>query len=128
MNEDQRFSKIDDAIQRLAIVSSDISKMIAVHEQRLMQQEKQTDIIVSLLETRRKDVDYKIAEVYDTIKTENKAIIDEIKKSSEYVSNQNELQNLKITKIEKTIYMVTGAGMAVGVLFNILLAYLKFVN
>ena len=38
-----RIDKVDDAISKLAGVSADIAKMLAVQEQRIIQQEK-TDI------------------------------------------------------------------------------------
>ena len=73
-----RFSKIDDAIQRLAVVSSDLSKMLAVQEHRLTQQEKSTDHIAFLIEKRREDLETKLKEVYETMREEDGAILDEI--------------------------------------------------
>ena len=120
-----RFSKIDDAIQRLASVASDLSRMLAVHEQRLNQQEKTTESAVELLEERRKEFDKKIDEVYDTFRLEDKTIAEEIKLSRLASSKQHEEQNTKISKIEKFIWMACGGGAAIGYIISIAINYAK---
>ena len=65
MDEESRFYKIDDAIQRLATVSADLSKMLAVHEQRLDTQEKAADTLSASLEKRRDEVDAKFKDLKD---------------------------------------------------------------
>ena len=50
--QDPRFTKIDEAIQRLAAIAGDISKMMAVHEQRITQQEKFIEAMNGMMEKR----------------------------------------------------------------------------
>lgn len=108
---DYRFSKIDDAIQRLANVSSDLSKLIAVQEQRLNQQEKTQDILTSSIERRRGEVDKKLEDVYEAVKKE-------IEHSRKTACIQHEEQNVKINRLERILWMAAGGGAVLGWLLS----------
>lgn len=125
MSDELRFSKIDDAIQRLAAVSADLSKMLAVQEQRLTQQEKSTDQISYLLEKRREDLDSKLKDVYDTMRKEDGAILEEIKKSRQASDEHHEKLEAKVTKLEKLAIMVTGSAVTVGFILGMVEKYFK---
>lgn len=102
MSED-RFDKIDDAIQRLAVVAGDLSKMLAVHEHRIAYQEKTADNIVTSMEKRRTEVDNILKDIYSTIRSE----IDSLREASR---TQHTEQNAKIESIQKTMWMAVGAA------------------
>ena len=101
MVEDLRFAKIDDAIQRLAVVSADLSKMLAVHELRLDTQEKASDSLIASIEKRREEIDARFRDfqhdIYDQLKT--------IKDNS---TIQHSEQNKKIEGLQKYIWMFMG--------------------
>lgn len=120
-----RFSKIDDAIQRLATVSADLSKMLAVQEQRLTQQEKNTDHISYLIEKRREDLELKLKEVYETMREEDGAILDEIKKSRKASDEHHERLEAKVTKLERLALLVTGSAITVGFILGMVEKYFK---
>jgi len=107
MDEELRFSKIDDAIQRLAVVASDLSKMLAVHEQRIANQEKTSDGILNSIEKRREEIDNRLRDVYTTIRDE----IHELKEAS---TKQHDVQNNKISKLEKMVWTASGGAIVVG--------------
>ena len=125
MSDELRFSKIDDAIQRLAAVSADLSRMLAVHEQRITQQEKSTDQITFLLEKRREDLESKLREVYETMKEEDGAILEEIKKSRIASDQHHERLEAKVTKLERLALLVTGSALTVGFLLGMAEKYFK---
>jgi hypothetical protein len=106
MAED-RLDKIDDAIQRLAVVAADLSKMLAVHEHRIFQQEKTSDNIVASMEKRRSEVDTILKDVYNTIRSE----VNHIREAS---TSQHIEQNKKIEYLQKRIYMAMGAATVVS--------------
>lgn len=108
MAED-RFDKIDDAIQRLAVVASDLSKMLAVHEHRIGQQEKTSENIVVSMEKRRAEIDAVLKDVYDTIRFEINTL------RENYTKQHNE-QNAKIDEIQKTIYKALGAITVISII------------
>ena len=103
---EKRQMKIEDAISKLTEISSDLNKMIAVHELRITQQEKLTDSIEIVLEKRRDEFEARIKEVYDTIEKEDKNILSEIHNSYEKLSK-------KITDMERMMWLYLG-GMAVA--------------
>lgn len=126
-----RFSKIDDAIQRLAIVSADLSKMLAVQEHRLTQCEKNSDNITRLVEKRRDDVEDKFKEVYTRMHTEDVSIIEELREELKQSRAENAQQNralcnevreirTKVAKLEKMALIITGSAMTVAFLLGLL--------
>ena len=123
-----RFSKIDDAIQRLAQVSADLSKVMAVQEQRLVQQEKGADLLTKLVENRRLEVEDKIDDVYNSFRTEDRQILEEIRKMREASTKQHDDQNAKINKIERLIWMVSGGAAVIGYLISIGTNYYKILH
>lgn len=120
-----RFSKIDDAIQRLASVSADLSRMLAVQEQRLTQQEKSTDQITFMLERRREDLENKLKEVYETMREEDGAILEEIKKSRQASDEHHLRLEAKVTKLERLALLVTGSAITVGFILGMVEKYFK---
>jgi hypothetical protein len=125
VSDELRFSKIDDAIQRLAAVSADLSKMLAVQELRLSQQEKSTDHINFVIEKRREDLEAKLKEVYVTMKEEDGAILEEIKKSREASDAHHERLEAKVSKLEKLALLVTGSAITVGFILGMVEKYFK---
>ena len=125
MSDEIRFSKIDDAIQRLASVSADLSKMLAVQDQRLSQQEKSTDQISFLLERRREDLEGKLKDVYETMRKEDGAILEEIRKSRLASDEHHEKLEAKVTKLEKLAIMVTGSALTVGFILGMAEKYFQ---
>ena len=125
MDNENRFNKIDDAIQRLAVVAADLSRMLAVQEQRLTQQEKASDNVMEMVEKRRVEYDEKISDVYKTMREEDNTILAEIKKSREDSSSQHKKLDEKIANIEKMIWMACGGGTVIGFLISLAVNYLK---
>ena len=104
-----RQSKIEDAITKLTEISSDLNKMIAVHELRLTQQEKSMDTLEDMLERRREEADSKLKTVYETMRSEDRLVIAEIAKLREEGEDQFEQLSKKIQGMEKMMYIYMGA-------------------
>ena len=118
-SDDQRFDKIEDVIARLSNVASDLSRMLAVHDQRLQQQEKMSDTIGAQLEKRKDEVDKKFELVYETIKAGDESIKQEIKKIVDARDKQIDGANEKISKLEKWQWMVMGGSAVIGYLIHL---------
>lgn len=101
--------KIEDAITKLTEISSDLNRMIAVHELRLTHQEKIMDSLEEILERRREESDSKLKTVYETMRTEDRLIIAEINKLREEGEAQFESLSGKINNMEKMMYTYMGA-------------------
>jgi hypothetical protein len=118
-SEDQRFDKIEEAISKLSSVASDMSRMLAVHDQRLQQQEKMSDTIGAQLEKRKDEVDKKFDLVYETIKSGDESIKQEIKKIVDARDKQIDGANEKISRLEKWQWMVMGGSAVIGYLIHL---------
>lgn len=106
---ESRQDKLEDAITKLTEISSDLNKMIAVHELRLTQQEKIMDSLEDILERRREEADSKLRTVYETMRMEDRLVIEEINKLRKEGEDQYESLSAKIQGMEKTMYMYMGA-------------------
>jgi hypothetical protein len=123
-----RFNKLEEAISKMSDVASDMSKMLAVHEQRIQQQEKLSDSIGTKLEKRNDEVDKKFDQVYDAIRQGDNSIITEMKKIAEIRENQFADLNEKITKLEKWRWMVVGGAMAAGYGLSLFFNLVKYIH
>jgi uncharacterized coiled-coil protein SlyX len=123
-----RFNKLEEVISKMSDVASDMSKMLAVHEQRIQQQEKLSDSIGTKLEKRNDEVDKKFDQVYDAIRQGDNSIIAEMKKIAEIRENQFADLNEKITKLEKWRWMVVGGAMAAGYGLSLFFNLIKYIH
>ena len=108
------------AIQRLTEISSDLSKMLAVHEQRLGQHEKKQDLLEFSIEKRRdellaaidrinKDIDVSLARLEADTKIRHIEVLEKIKAVDNYHNTEiNRLTN-RISTFEKYVWMAIGA-------------------
>jgi DNA repair exonuclease SbcCD ATPase subunit len=108
MVEESRLNKIDQMMEKLADVQVDLAKMLAVHEQRLNSSEKHVSSLETMVERRREDTDIKLREVYETMRAEDKNIIEEIHKLRDESTEQHQILTTKIASLEKYIWMYIG--------------------
>lgn len=120
--------RIESAIERLTDISSDLKAMIAVQENRITQHEKQAEVIEIKLEKRREELDSKLKDVYDTIRTQDKAILEEIKAVREEQNKHYTCLNEKIATIQKYIWMAVGGGTVLGYGFSFVTAFFKILG
>ena len=117
--------RIEAAIERLTDISSDLKSMIAVQEQRITQHEKQAEVIEIKLEKRREELDQKLKDVYDTIRSQDTSILAELKAVREEHNKHYECLNQKITAIQRYIWMAIGGGTVLGYGFSFITTYFK---
>ena len=117
--------RIEAAIEKLTVVSADLKAMLAVHEQRISQQEKYSDELHNVVERRREELDTKMKDVYDTIRQQDNIVCDEIKKLRLESSEQHNILSNKINKLEKFIWLAIGGGMVMTWFLTNLVHFLK---
>lgn len=104
---DVMLERLDTSIEKLTEVSQSISKLLAVHEEKLGQQEKINANFTSILEQRRMEMDKKIEGIWN-----------EIKDIRQEQTKQYEKLNQKFTKIEKFIWTIGGGGAVLAFLLT----------
>ena len=98
VNIEKVFSRIDDAIVKIVEVNNNVSKMLAVHETRLIQQEQQREIL------HQRITDFK------------KEMMDEIRSLRDENTRQHRDLETRIDKIEKWRWFVVGVASVIGFL------------
>jgi RecA-family ATPase len=119
-----QLDRIENAIERLAEISTDMKTMLAAHEQRLNQSEKDTNVLFKLAENRRKEYDMKIDEVYTHMNDKDDKILAEIKAHREASAKEHESLSKRITVLEKYIWLAIGAA---AVISSIMPYFLKMI-
>ena len=109
MIEEKTLDRIEQTLEKLADIQIDLTKMLAVHEQRIQVSEKNVTSIESILERRREESDIKLKDVYDTMRSEDKNVIDEIHKLRDKATEEHLQLTTKIASLEKYIWMYIGA-------------------
>jgi len=104
----KRLDKIDDTLEKLAIIQADLTKMLAVHEFRLNDNQKSIDHIETIMEKRKEELDVDIDKIYNEIKIEDSKIFEEISQMRKEQTARYECLNEKITKIQKQLWMYMG--------------------
>jgi len=105
---EKRQDRLDAVVEKLTDIQSDLNKMIAVHEQRLNQTERQMNTLEDVVEKRREESDVKLKDVYDTMRTEDKKILDELKNMREEASKQHTALSERFNKMEKILWTYMG--------------------
>ena len=108
MVEDRRLDRIEQTLEKLADVQIDLTKMLAVHEQRIQSSEKHVSSIEDIWERRREESDIKLRDVYETMRSEDKNIIAEIHQLRDESTKQHQILTNKIASLEKYIWMYIG--------------------
>jgi hypothetical protein len=117
--------RIEAAIEKLTAVSADLKAMLAVHEQRIVQQEKETSTLDLKFEKRRELMDDKLNDVYNTMRDQDNGILAEITKLRAESSEQHNILSSKINQLEKFMWMAIGGGMVLTWVLTNLVYYFK---
>jgi 5-methylcytosine-specific restriction endonuclease McrBC GTP-binding regulatory subunit McrB len=102
--------------------------MIAVHDQRISNQEKTSGEIQVVVEKRREEFDVKLKDVYETMRDQDNNILSEILKLRQESSEQHKTLSNKINQLERYIWMGIGGGMVITWVLSNAVHYLKFVQ
>lgn len=90
--------KFDDAIERLADISTSVDKMLAVHEMRLQNQEQQREIIHQRISDMKKEM----TDEFRLLRDENR--------------KQHSETNERLAKLERWRWFVVGVATVIGFL------------
>jgi ABC-type transporter Mla subunit MlaD len=140
---DAVIKRIDHAIEKITDVTADISKILAVHDQRLVRGEKATSDIFDILEQRRLEMNEDIKEIHSRITTTTRELSTEIgnlqscfltgleelkrelKEDQKYHNEKQKTLEQRIADLERWRYMLVGAGILGGFIVTKLLAVLE---
>jgi hypothetical protein len=116
---------LETAIERLADIASDLKTMLAVHDQRINQQEKDTVALTLTIEKRREEINSQLKDVYDTMRDQDNGILKEICALREDSNRQHKALSEKINQLEKYIWIAIGSGIVITWVLTNAANYLK---
>ena len=100
-------NRLDTAIDKLTDVSTSIKSMLAVHEEKIQQQEKLDEIIFNKLKDREEEIDSVYRDLQREINLIEKRLINEIK------SLRNDV-GPRIGVLEKWRWLIIGGSIVLG--------------
>jgi DNA repair ATPase RecN len=119
--------RLDITIEKLTEVSTTVSRLLAVQENRLENQEKISDKIQASLENHRTETNKTVKEIYDKIQVVETDLLKDmdsnqdkvIKKIEELKSEanvQHQEMSDRMSRIEKWMWILVGGGIVLGVI------------
>ena len=123
---------IENQVETLRDIASDLKRMLAVHDEKLNQHERKQDDIFELIEQRRNEMSDDIKELHSRITTvqrelsteisatENRIVAgitelkDELKVDQEFHNKKQKSLDERIQTLERWRYILLGAGVAGG--------------
>ena len=110
--------RLDDAIGKLTELSSCINKMLAVHEEKLANQEEAVFAAEELIEQRRTEFSNDIKELHSRITTNTKEIMSiatsQHKEHSEAIQKLHTDINKRVGVLEKWRHVLVGGSIVIG--------------
>jgi ribosome-associated translation inhibitor RaiA len=105
-------------LEKLSEIQADISKMLAVHEQRLGQHEKVHFDLATDVEKRRLEIHEVTGDLYTAIDEKTERIMTELRQNYDRTTDQHSKLRDRLSRFEKFIWMALGASVAVSWLFS----------
>lgn len=108
--------KLDLTIQKLTDVSSNVSRLLAVHETRLETQEKAGSQLALLIEKNKEQIDVELNSINNKIGATEKELRDEIDARNEEVLTKLGALSKDLQTLQRWMWLVSGGGAVIGFL------------
>ena len=119
--------RLDDAIGKISEVSNCINRMLAVHEEKLANQEEAVFAAEELIETRRSELSNEIKELHSRITTNTKEIMNiatqQHKENSEAISKLHTDINKSVGVLEKWRHVLIGSSIVIGFILHAMMDF-----
>ena len=114
--------RLDDAIGKISEVSNCINRMLAVHEEKLANQEEAVFAAEELIEQRRTEFSNEIKELHSRITTNTKEIMSiatsQPKEHSEAIAKLHTDINKRVGVLEKWRHVLIGSSIVIGFILH----------
>ena len=110
--------RLDNAIEKITDVSSCINKMLAVHEEKIANQEDSITNTNFVVENRRQEFSEDIKDIHSRITRNNEELLTQL--ANQHATYNTELTNLKtemmqkVGTLEKWRWVMIGASIVIG--------------
>ena len=114
--------RLDDASSKISEVSNCINRMLAVHEEKLANQEEAVFAAEELIEQRRTEFSNEIKELHSRITTNTKEIMSiatsQHKEHSEAIAKLHTDINKRVGVLEKWRHVLIGSSIVIGFILH----------
>ena len=119
--------RLDDAIGKISEVSNCINRMLAVHEEKLANQEEAVFAAEELIETRRSELSNEIKELHSRITTNTKEIMSiatqQHKEHTEAIQKLHKDINKRVGVLEKWRHVLIGSSIVIGFILHAMMDF-----
>ena len=119
--------RLDDAIGKISEVSNCINRMLAVHEEKLSQQEEAVFAAEELIETRRTELSNEIKELHSRITTNTKEIMSiatqQHKEHTDAIQKLHKDINKRVGVLEKWRHVLIGSSIVIGFILHAMMDF-----
>jgi hypothetical protein len=110
--------RMDTTIEKMTELSTNISKLLAVHELRLEQYEKISEKLIDNAERRRDEMESKIKDIYKEISILDNKVLSELKSFRLERMECTTSTNNKIAKMERQLAILFGGSIILGYILS----------
>jgi DNA anti-recombination protein RmuC len=107
MTDEPRLSRIENAIEKLTTISADLNKLIAVHEQRLVHNEREISDIYNAHEKASMAFERRVHEMYEHVTKEDDKVINKLQAFEDKFTG-------RLAELERNMWKLTGAITLIG--------------
>lgn len=112
------FQRLETTIEKIVDITNSIGKVLAVHENRITQQEELNRQMFHLLEERRKDMSLMKDEIPGDIKDEVESAMIPIRKDVDGIKTEIAALNKTVSELSRWKYLIMGGGIVIGFLLS----------
>lgn len=106
--------KLDITIEKLTDVSSNVSRLLAVHETRLENQERTGSQLANLIEKNKEHIDTELKNINNKISNTEKELREEIDDRHEDVMTKLSGLSKDLQTLQRWMWLVSGGGAVIG--------------
>lgn len=128
--------RLEDAITRIGELANSVTKMLAVHEQRIAQHDRADEELYKMVDENRAELRDEIKEIHSRITTTCREHTEAIERSESKITTaiqgmrssfnkDNEELVGRVSALEKWQWKIAGAAAAIPVLFQVIIPILK---
>lgn len=119
--------KLDLTIEKLTDVSSNVSRLLAVHETRIENNERTGSQLANLIEKNKESIDNELKNINNKISLTEKELREDIEERNEEVMTKLGALSKDLQTLQRWIWLVSGGGAVIGFILANFIKWLPLV-
>lgn len=119
--------KLELTIEKLTDVSSNVSRLLAVHETRIENNERTGSQLANLIEKNKESIDNELKNINNKISLTEKELREDIEERNEEVMTKLGTLSKDLQTLQRWIWLVSGGGAVIGFILANFIKWLPLV-